>query len=431
MQTRTISLGSAAALLSLVTLGCLRPPSEAGSRELPVAVQMGSHGAALESVQLARLERLFPGGVQLTRPAHLDSRAWAEGFPRGKLPSQAEIDLGKRLFFDPRLSLDGSVSCATCHDVTRAFADRRPVSEGIHGQLGRRNAPTVMNAALLRPLFWDGRAADAAEQAVMPLLNPVEMGFEDEAAVVARVSSIEEYRSAFEVLFPDGVTFANLGQALGAFEHTLLFLDAPFDRFLAGDQAAISSAAQAGWELFNGQGRCNTCHPLSAGEPLGTDQRFHNLGVSENTPDFEALAQQALAALSDQNDSAALDRLALSTDLSELGRFMISKQRADLGAFKTPQLRNVALTQPYMHSGAHITLWDVLDHLNKGGNHSDYLDAEVQPLNLSDEQIDQLVEFLFTLTDVRFEQFNRDVYSQQKERAALRRPQRAREHPTR
>jgi cytochrome c peroxidase len=422
VNRRMFTLTSLSGAPALLALAALSWPLWLAAASYPAAPQLGPHGAAQESLQLERLAELFPRGLSLAAPAQIEAGVWARSFPRGVVPSAAQVELGQALYFDPRLSGDGTVSCATCHDVTRAFADRRPVSEGIGGQFGRRNAPTVMNAALLEPLFWDGRATHAEHQAVLPFLNPVEMGVPSEAALVDLVRAIPAYQSAFEGLYVDGVTLANLGHAIGAFERTLIFLDAPFDRFLAGDLDAISPQARAGWELFRGSAGCSTCHPISAAWPLGTDQLFHNLGVSSRPQQVEALAEQARKALASEQGEGALDRLALATDLSALGRFMVTKQGADIGAFKTPQLRNVGITQPYMHDGSVITLWDVIDHLNRGGGDTPYLDAAIQPLGLGEVEIDQLVAFLFTLTDRRFAEFNQSAYESQRERALLRRP---------
>src|SRR5262249_27498848 len=156
----------------------------------------------------------------------------------------------------------------------------------------------------------------------------------------------------------------------------------PFDHFLAGQTDAISPDAQAGWVLFNGKARCVSCHPLNRSNPIGSDNRFHNIGVSARHQDFEKLAGQALATLAKDNGIQAVDELALSTDMSELGRFLISKNRSDIGGFRTLQLRNVGITAPYMHEGSMQTLWDVMDHYNKGGESNPFLDGGIQPLAL-------------------------------------------------
>jgi cytochrome c peroxidase len=213
-----------------------------------------------------------------------------------------------------------------------------------------------------------------------------------------------------------------VGRAIASFERTLVFLDSPFDHFVAGDGQAISPAAQRGLALFNGKARCVSCHMINASNPLGTDNLFHNIGVSARTQNFEALATKAQVALQTGSGVEQLDKLALETDLSELGRFMITRNRSDIGAFKTEQLRNVGITAPYMHDGTLRTLWDVVDHYNKGGEANPYLDGGIEPLDLSEDEINDLVAFLFTLTDTRFATENEAALRDQKALAAQRRP---------
>jgi cytochrome c peroxidase len=377
------------------------------------------HGATAFAAQRQALAALAPAsGTEA--PAGVDAAFWSVFAPEPVTPAQ--VRLGERLFFEPLLSRDGTVACATCHDAARSFTDLRPVSEGIGGKLGRRNAPTVMNAALIEPLFWDGRSPTLAHQAGQPILNPIEMGMPDRDSVVAKLAATEDYPAAFQSAFGRAVSYADIERAIAAFQRTLIFLDAPFDRFLAGDQNAISPAARKGHELFNGKARCAACHPLNRTSPLGTDYRFHNIGVSAHDKDFEKLASEALAALRGDGSEATLDRLALATDLSELGRFMVTKNAADIGSFRTPQLRNVGITPPYMHDGSMHTLWDVMDHYNKGGEVNAYLDGGIEALALSEEEIDQVVAFMFALTDRRFDAKNRDQERAQRERAAGQRP---------
>lgn len=377
------------------------------------------HGAMAFDAQQQELARLQPSSVGEV-PRGVDLMFWRVFAPTPATPAQ--VALGKRLYFDPRLSADDSVSCATCHDVSRSFTDRRPVSEGIRGQLGRRNAPTTMNAVLVEPLFWDGRAPTLANQAGQPILNPVEMGMKSRDDVVAKLKGIEDYPQAFQDTFGRPLDYQGIEDAIAAFERTLVFLDAPFDRYQAGDDSAISAAAKRGLELFNGKARCATCHPINPTNPLGTDYRFHNVGVSARHQDFEKLAGEALEALSEDPSQETLDRLAIGTDLSELGRFMVTKNYADVGAFRTPQIRNVGITAPYMHDGSMQTLWDVMDHYNKGGETNSWLDGGIEALALTEDEIDDLVAFLFTLTDVRFQDLNQEQMQQQRARAQKQRP---------
>ncbi len=382
---------------------------------------IGPHGDAVAEVQLAALAELKPADPGRAPPG-VDAVAWAASVPADNATTAARVELGRKLYFDARLSNDGTVSCATCHDVTRSFADRRATSEGIGGQTGQRNAPTTMNAALLGNQFWDGRAATLEAQAVLPILNPIEMGMPDDKAAVAAIASDPEYKKMFKAAYGRDVNYADIGRAIAAFERTLIFLDAPADRYFAGDATAVSDAAKRGWILFNGKARCTACHPMSGSNPLGTDNRFHNVGVSARNQAFEQLAARALVELDKDPSLHNLEKLALGTDMSELGRFLVSKNYADVGSFRTPQLRNVGITGPYMHDGSMETLWDVMDHYNKGGEANPYLDGGIEPLALSEREIDDLVAFLFALTDVRFGDANRAEFDRQRQIAADKRP---------
>lgn len=376
------------------------------------------HGAAPSAEQLAKLDALLANA----KPAPIDKEIWAAAVPADNPGTPAQVALGKKLYFDTVLSSDGTVSCATCHDTTRQFTDRRPVSEGVGGKVGRRNAPTTMNAALLHRQFWDGREGTLEQQAGQPILNPIEMGMPDRETVVRKLAAIPEYVAAFSEAYGRLVNYEDIERAIAAFERTLIFLDAPFDRFLAGDTDAISADAKAGWDLFNGKARCVTCHHITHVNPLGTDNRFHNIGVSARHQDFEGLAKKARQAMDQPDFKAKLDELAVATDLSELGRFMVTQRPADIGAFRTPQLRNIGITAPYMHDGSMQTLWDTLDHYNKGGEANPWLDGGVEPLALSEREIDQVVAFMFSLTDVRFGEDNTKEVERQKAHAAKNRP---------
>lgn len=385
-------------------------------------VPMAEHGAASMDYQLAELEKLLPQVDVTAAPAGLDPVVWEAFIPEGNEMTAERVELGKKLYFDKRLSKDSTVSCATCHDVTRAFTDQRRVSEGIAGQLGRRNAPTTMNVALLQTLFLDGRAPTLDHQARLPIVNPIEMGFPDGRAAVQAIAGDSEYQRLFQAAYGRDVNYDDVGRAIGAFERTLVFLDSPFLRFLSGEADAVSTDAQEGWRLFNEKARCVTCHPMNLSNPLGTDNRFHNIGVSARHQDFEALARAGLKALQEDPSERRLEELALGTDMSELGRFMVTKNRSASGAFRTSLLLNIGITPPYMHDGTLETLWDVMDHYNKGGEPNPFLDGGMEPLALIDEEIDQIVAFLFTLTDDRFSEENQRQMSEQEAKAAKSRP---------
>ncbi|UCE48999.1 MAG: hypothetical protein JSW47_02435, partial [Phycisphaerales bacterium] len=325
------------------------------------------HGAATMEYQISELDRLMPTGDFSKAPPGFDPVVWEAFIPSDNALTVDRVKLGHKLYFEKRLSADGTVSCATCHDVTRGFTDQLAVSEGIREQKGRRNAPTTLNVALLQTVFLDGRSPTLEHQARMPIINPIEMGMPDGAAAVNAISNDAEYQAAFRKAYGRQVNYEDIGRAIAAFERTLIFVDSPFRRFLTGDDGAISAEAKRGWILFNEKGRCVTCHPINTSNPLGTDNRFHNIGVSARHQDFDMLAKQALSTLRQDPSEQKLDELALSTDMSELGRFMVTKNRSDIGAFRTSILLNIGITPPYMHDGSVATLWDVMDHYNKGG----------------------------------------------------------------
>ena len=381
-----------------------------------------AHGALAMADQQAQLDKVVAKMPPQPAPAGIDPAFWSVLVPKDNAMSAERVALGRKLYFEPRLSKDGTVACATCHDISRGFTDRRNTSEGIRDQLGQRNAPTTLNAVFFSSQFWDGRAATLEDQAKLPIINPIEMGQPDGATAVAAIAADPEYQRGFQAAYGGAVTYENIGRAIAAFERTLVFLSAPFDRFARGEAGAISADAQAGFALFNGKARCTACHQMSSSNPIGTDNRFHNIGVSARHQDFEQLATAALSALEKDSSQEAIDKLALQTNLSELGRFVVTRNRSDIGGFKTSQIRNVGITAPYMHDGSLATLWDVVDHYNKGGEVNPYLDGGIEPLALSEREVGQLVAFLFTLTDDRFGEQNKAEFARQRDIATKRRP---------
>lgn len=310
--------------------------------------------------------------------------------------SKQKIELGRTLFFDKRLSEDGTVSCATCHDPASAFASGDAVAIGVREQKGTRNAPTLLNSNLSKSYFWDGRVATLEEQARQPLLNANEMGMKDEAALVERISAIDEYRKSFRRVFPrEGITIDTIANAIAAFERSLVSRNSPFDRFIAGDKNALSDLQKQGWELFKGKARCLECHKQSAAAPTFTDAGFHNTGVRAKELSFEVLSQRADDA---KRTMANPSTLAHDPKFSDLGRFLVTRAPKDLGAFKTPTLRDVELTGPYMHDGSIRTLLDVLRFYNQGGLKNPILDEKMTPLNLTEHEMNAIVEFLRALT---------------------------------
>jgi cytochrome c peroxidase len=315
--------------------------------------------------------------------------------------TDAKAKLGDMIFDEKRVSADNSVACNTCHSPRNGFTTHTATARGVGDRIGKRNAPSILNAMFYNSLFWDGRAATLEEQSTLPILNPVEMGQKDPKDVVAKLAAIPEFVEAFQKVFGHPPNWEDMGKALGAFERTRLSTEAPFDRFLHGDQKALSASQLRGWTLFTGKARCGSCHTYDPALPLFGDNRFHNTGVAAGKQDFNQLAKRATESTAAGN-KAEIDTLALETDYSELGRFLVTRKREDIGAFKTPFLRDVLLTGPYMHDGSLETLWDVIDFFNKGGERNPFLDAGMKPLGLSASEVDDLVNFLAALTSDRF-----------------------------
>jgi cytochrome c peroxidase len=336
-----------------------------------------------------------------------------------------KIALGQNLFFDGRLSADGTVACSTCHDPARAFTDGRPTSVGIKSRSGQRNAPSILNALYNKTQFWDGRVKTLEEQAALPIVNPAEMGQPSLDAAVARIAAIPEYQDAFRKVFGGPPNAGDLLRAIASYERTQLSFDSPFDRFIAGDSTAIDDAAKRGWELFNTRARCNKCHALTEqtrDATYFTDNDFHNIGIIRHN--VVALARQAKQTIK-SGETSQIDRAAIQTDMSALGRFLITKRERDSAAFKTPALRNVLVTGPYFHDGSQETLWDVMDHYNKGdGLQNPYLDEDMQPLALTEGDVDDVVAFLASLTSADYKEQGIKELARQRELARTNRPQR-------
>lgn len=340
------------------------------------------------------------------------------GLPPVSIPSDnpqsaEKIQLGNKLFHDKRFSSTGTVACANCHDAGKAFTDSPlRVSQGIHKLTGTRNAPTVINSAYSKSQFWDGRSPGLEDQALHPFLNPVEMGLPSHESILKIVRGDPEYVRAFSAVFGKGgneVTMTEVTHAIASFERTVIAGDSPFDRWYFGRESSAMTPSQVrGLQVFVGQGRCVSCHVIEQTQALFTDGRFHNIGIGITAiqSDVPRLAGAFLEAKAKGTD---VD-VAVLTDkkTSELGRFAVTDQFDDLGGFKTPTLRNVAVTAPYMHDGSLKTLMDVIVHYNNGGvsrsgeKVNDYLSGGIRPLNLNGQQMADLVAFMKALTSPQF-----------------------------
>jgi cytochrome c peroxidase len=279
----------------------------------------------------------------------------------------AAVELGRVLFLDPALSADRQVSCATCHRPDHAYSNGDVRASGISGLRGTRNTPSLLDVGRQRSLFWDGRRARLEDQALDPLLNEVEHGLTDEAQLLGRLRAEARHEAAFQAAYGVPVSQATarqVAEALAAFERTLVSGPSPFDRFLAGQRDALPEPARRGWVVFDQEAHCTRCHVVAAGDgqpPLFTDHQFHSLaiGLDRIQRKLPKLTRRLVAL---RGDGGPLGREVLSDpDLAELGRFAVTLDPKDLAAFKTPGLRNVALTAPYMHDGSIATLGEAVD----------------------------------------------------------------------
>jgi cytochrome c peroxidase len=282
--------------------------------------------------------------------------------PPNNPQTSEKILLGKQLYFDTRLSKDNTISCATCHSPTMGWSDAGPTSKGIKGQMGGRRSPPVSNAAYSLLQFWDGRAPSLEEQAKGPIQNPVEMGNTHEV-MIRSIEDIPGYVEEIQKVYgTSAITIDMVADAIAAFERTVVTTDSPFDRYIAGDDEALTLLEKKGLEIFNGKGHCTACHWGG----LLSDSRFHNLGVLESDP-----------------------------SKPDLGRFVVTNNPDDKGAFKTPTIRDVGLRAPYMHNGSEKTLEDVVILYDKGGRIGDpNLDVLVLPLGLTTSERKALVAFM-------------------------------------
>jgi cytochrome c peroxidase len=311
--------------------------------------------------------------------------------PEDNPTTPAKVALGRKLFFDKRLSKDNSIACATCHDPSYGFADPHAVSIGVKGRHGERNSPTVLNIAFVSPLMWDGRATTLEEQSLLPFESPVELDLPPEEAAIKLQR--QGYSGLFQQVFGEDVTPGNLAKALAAYQRTLLAGDSPFDRYLfRKDTKAISPEARRGFDVFMAA-KCDACHlimteglhPFALKHVEFMDGKFHNLGVdaAKGNPDP--------------------------------GLYAVTGNPEDWGRFRTPTLRNVALTAPYFHDGSAATLADVIEFYDRGGNPNRNLDPALRPLKLSVQEKRDLVRFLESLTASSITELSQETESPEKE----------------
>ena len=306
--------------------------------------------------------------------------------PPYNVMTAAKVELGKQIYFDPRVSEDGTISCATCHNPDKGWTDNLDRSVGIHGLVGARSAPTVLNAAYGKSMFWDGRAPSLEGQAQGPIQNKIEMGDQSYQQIIERLRTISSYREQFQKVFGTDVTLDGMAKAVAAFERTVLSGNSAYDRYTRGEFDALSESQKRGMVLFGlrvdfedtfktevtlQKAKCTLCH---VGANF-SDEQFHNLGVGwdAETGKFADLGRWAIAPIGAKNPS-------------------------EIAAFKTPTLRDLVRTGPFMHDGSEKTLEEVVAFYDKGGNANPHLDKDMQPLKLTNDEAADLVEFLKALT---------------------------------
>jgi len=282
--------------------------------------------------------------------------------------SMAKIALGRQLFFDKRLSLDETIACASCHDPQKAFTDQLPKSKGIKGQLSERNAPSILNAAFLKTAMFDAHLASLELQAIVPIQEPVEMGH-NMKLLIQKLRKIPEYQAAAQSIFNRDFDAYVLTRSIAAFERSLLSMNAPFDRYLAGEKKALTADQKAGWKIFSEKLYCTQCHPA----PYFTTYVAANNGLYAS---YEGKSDQ--------------------------GRFRIHHDSTDIGKFKIPSLRNIPLTYPYMHDGSFQSLEQVLAHYQKGAAKNPLQDARITSFTLSPTEKKQLLAFFDALIDTSY-----------------------------
>ncbi len=350
----------------------------------------GEGGVSVEEVKKWLADPMQHAELELKLPKGLDAATGNVYIPEDNPMTRAKIELGRQLYFDPRLSSDNTISCGSCHDPAQGYGAQTQFGIGVAGQQGGRNSPVAYNRIVSKAQFWDGRADSLEAQAVGPIANPIEMGNSHEQCV-ADVAAIPGYKLQFDKIFPDGVTIDNVGKAIAAFERALVTGPTPYDyqndldtfeKVFADDlefldeepelkeqydalKAAVaanpmSESAKRGMRLFFGKANCTACH---AGANFA-DEQYHNLGVG------------------------------MESEKPDLGRYEVTKDEKDKGAFKTPTLRNIALSAPYMHDGSQETLEEVVEWYNKGGHKNPWLSDKMKPLNLTKQEEADVVAFM-------------------------------------
>ncbi|MCZ6502590.1 MAG: c-type cytochrome [Gammaproteobacteria bacterium] len=320
------------------------------------------------------------------------------GLPVTTAPEPREVALGKKLFMDRRLSANGTLSCAMCHIPEQGFAQNQLATPvGFNGRTVKRNSPTLLNVAYRKVLFHDGREFTLANQVWSPLLSAREMGNVSIGAVIKRLQDLDDYETAFEAVFDEGISITTVGAALAAYENSLIAGGSPFDEWRFGkNTSAVTSDAKQGFSIFIRHG-CSNCHTLSEEFAQFTDDKFYNTGIGFDRSMNVPIRETQLIRLS-ETVAIKTSQSFHAEHLNDLGRYEMTGKSSDKWKYRTPTLRNVALTAPYMHDGSISSLRQVVEFYMKGGIKNDGLDPRILPFTLNETEIKQLLSFLESLT---------------------------------
>ncbi len=318
--------------------------------------------------------------------------------PKNNPQTAEKIALGRAFFLDSRFSADGSISCASCHHFNKAMTDGLVTAKGINQKKGLRNAPTLVNAAFFETLFVDGRATSLEDQALDPFLNPIEHGLKNNQQILNVVLKDKNYSKTLEKIFDipqKKITVQHIAKVIASYERTLIAGNSAFDQYFFGrDRTQLSASSARGLRVFRRKGNCANCHEISWNNAFFSDNRFYNIGIGYSK--IQSLID-GIVQLIGKGEKPNLFPLT-ETQRFELGRYNVTKVLADIGKFKTPTLRNIALTAPYMHDGSIKTLAEVVEYYDKGGNRNQFIDAAMYPLHLTKKEKSDLVAFMQSLS---------------------------------
>ncbi|MCG6971750.1 MAG: c-type cytochrome [Desulfobacterales bacterium] len=404
------------ALLILVATLSMEPATGSNVTSGPGDVKTGYDSKTYETRSISVLKR---------KGAPADLMRVLQSPPRGLPPvpvpkdnpmTQKKVLLGRKLFFDRRLSLNETMSCAMCHVPEQGFTNNEMATAvGIEGRTVRRNAPTIYNVAYFSHIFHDGRETRLEYQVWQPMLNLNEMANPGFGYVVGKIRSFSDYKGLFESAFEGrGPGIETIGMAIASYERTIVSGNSAFDRwYFDNDESALSASAQRGFGLFTGKAGCMACHVIHKDYALFTDDAFHNTGLGWRFSVGDGQAEvpvQIAPGVKIMVPKKVIDSVGKPPP-SDLGRYEVTQDPADRWRYKTPTLRNVALTAPYMHNGVFGTLKDVVSFYNKGGIPNPGLDPSIRPLGLTDDEMADIVAFLQSLTGDNVETLVRDAFA--------------------